>query len=105
MMSIVLLLVAGLLNGAIETEDCIEALHQLRTVERLDIVATDVLEDNVIAYTLSDGPRTAAKTAILVCQREVDAVDDADGAEDDLASEIIEPAGGSGEETDEPLAE
>ena len=75
-MSIILLVVAGFLSSFEAGDSCIDALHQLRTEERLHIVATEVLEDNVLAYTLSDSPRLAAKTAILICQRDLDAVED-----------------------------
>jgi hypothetical protein len=71
--------VAGIFSS-IETDSCIEALQQLRTEERLDVVGTDVLEENVLAFTLTDGPRRNAKTAILICQR--DGVDDPDIVED-----------------------
>ncbi len=92
-MSIIALLVAGFLSSFEAGGACIDALHQLRTEERLEIVATEVLEDNVLAFTLSDGPRRAEKTAILICQRDSDAVDDEDDAAiDDLEPEIIEPS-------------
>jgi len=100
-MSIIALLVAGFLSSFEAGGSCIDALHQLRTEERLDVVATEVLEDNVLAFTLSDGPRRAEKTAILICQREVDGVDDeADsGIGDDLEPEIIEPTDDTPSET------
>lgn len=91
-MSIIALLVAGFLSSFEAGGSCIDALHQLRTEERLDVVATEVLEDNVLAFTLSDGPRRAEKTAILICQRDVDAVDEDDAIDDDLGPEIIEPS-------------
>jgi hypothetical protein len=98
-MSIILLLVAGVLSSFQPGDSCIDALHQLRSEERLDIVATDVLEDNVLAYTLSDGPRRGEKTAILICEREADAVDDGGDMDtgDDLAPEVIEPGEDMGE--------
>lgn len=104
-MSIMLLLVAGFLSSFEPGEACIDALHQLRTEERLAIVATDVLEDNVVAYTLSDGPRRAEKTAILICQHDIDAARDEDdsGIGDDLEPEVIEPSGAMGGATAEPV--
>lgn len=53
-------------------DPCINALHAMRVEERLHIVSTERLEDNVIAYTLTDGPRITDKTAILVCRRDLD---------------------------------
>jgi len=111
-MSIILLVVAGFLSSFEAGDSCIDALHQLRTEERLQIVATEVLEDNVLAYTLSDSPRLAEKTAILICQRDLDAAEDegdpgivddgdfVDEGTDDLAP-IEETDGTTGEETDE----
>jgi hypothetical protein len=111
-MSIILLLVAGVLSS-VEAGDapsfepgasCIDALHHLRAEERLDIVSTDVLEDNVLAFTLSDGPRRGEKTAILICQHEVAADDD--GAETgDLPPEIIEPGVDTGDDTGDPTGD
>jgi hypothetical protein len=121
-MSIILLLVGGLLSfeaadsPSFETgASCIEALHLLRTEERLDIVSTEVLEDNVLAFTLTDGPRRAEKTAILICQRDLDAAEDegdpgivddgdfVDEGTDDLApiEETDDTIGDETEETDE----
>jgi hypothetical protein len=106
-MSIITLLVAGFLSSFEPGGSCIDALHQLRTQERLEIVATEVLEDNVLAYTLSDSPRIALKTAILICQRDIDAVDGEDdpATGDDLEPEVIEPddalGGGTGEPVDD----
>lgn len=106
-MSIILLLVGGLLSfeaadsPRFETgASCIDALHHLRTVERLDIESTEVPKDDVFVYTLSDGPRRAEATAILICRLEIDAGDDEDDAEtgDDLPPEIIEP-GDTGDDT------
>lgn len=106
-MSIILLLVAGVLSSFEADDSCIDALHQLRTEERLDIVSTEVLQDNVLAFTLSDGPRRAAKTAILICQLDIDATEDEDGAEtgDDLGSEVPELGDETVEETEETIAE
>jgi hypothetical protein len=106
-MSIIALLVAGFLSSFEAGGSCIDALHQLRTEERLDIVATEVLEDNVLAFTLSDGPRRAEKTAILICQRDVDATDDADDPQigDDLDPEIIEPSDAADEPVEDIPAE
>lgn len=98
-MSIILLLVGGILASP-EAASCIEALHQLRSVERLEIVATDVLEDNVLAFTLSDSSRLAEKTAILLCQRDVAAEDEDDLASgDDLEPEVLEPSDDTGDAT------
>jgi hypothetical protein len=114
-MSIILLVVAGFLSSFEAGDSCIDALHQLRTEERLQIVATEVLEDNVLAYTLSDSPRRAEKTAILICQRDIDAAEDEgdpdivedgdivdDGATDDLppTEETDDTTGGETNETD-----
>jgi hypothetical protein len=118
-MSIILLVVAGFLSSFEAGDSCIDALHQLRTEERLHIVATEVLEDNVLAYTLSDSPRLAAKTAILICQRDLDAVEDEgdpaivddgdsmdDGATEDLPPiEETDDSTGETDETEEPLVE
>jgi hypothetical protein len=50
-----------------------------------------VLEDNVLAFTLSDSPRINQKTALLVCQRDVDEGDDAsDDVDEDLTDDTIE---------------
>jgi hypothetical protein len=104
-MSIKLHLVAGFLSSFEPGDACIDALHQLRTGERLAIVVTDVLEDNVVAYTLSDGPRRAEKNAILICQHDIAAVDDEDdsGIGDDLEPEVIEPNGAMDGATAEPV--
>jgi hypothetical protein len=103
-MSVVVLLVAGFLSDFAEGDSCIDALHQLRTEQRMQIVATDVLEDNVLAFTLGDSARLNEKTALLVCQRD-DADDDAgDDVDEDLGGtdgtiiEPLEPAGDLGDE-------
>jgi hypothetical protein len=102
-MSIIALLVAGFLSSFEAGGSCIDALHQLRTEERLEVVATEVLEDNVLAFTLSDGPRRAEKTAILICQRDVDGVDEDDPEiGDDIEPEVIEPSEAMGGAPDEP---
>jgi hypothetical protein len=112
-MSILLLLVAGFLSDFGEGDPCIDALHQLRTEQRMQIVATEVLEDNVLAFTLGDSPRLNEKTALLVCQRDVDDADaagadvdeDLEGADDtiiegtdDTLIEPMEPADNLGDE-------
>jgi hypothetical protein len=101
-MSIILLLVAGFLSSFEAGDSCIDALHQLRAEERLDIVATDMLEDNVLAFTLSDGSRRGAKTAILICQRDIDATDEEDysATGDDFEPGVVEPGEDIGEDTD-----
>jgi hypothetical protein len=91
-MTIVLLLVGGIVTCFLPGDACMETLHQLRTEERLDIVATDVLEDNVIAFTLDDGPRRAAKTAFLVCERDLDTAAD-DGADFVDGADPLAPVG------------
>lgn len=103
-MTIVLLVVAGLVSGFEPGDACIDALHQLRTEERLAIVASDVLEDNVVAYTLSDGPRRAEKTALLICQREVTALGDENdpASAEDLEPEVFEPIPAEGDGTGTP---
>jgi len=83
-MSILLLLVAGFLSDFAEGDSCIDALHQLRTEQRMQIVATDVLEDNA----------------------DDDAGDDVDedlGGTDGTIIEPLEPAGDlSDENMEEP---
>jgi hypothetical protein len=86
-MTIVLLLVGGILTSFAPGDACMDALHQLRTEERLDIVATDVLEDNVIAFTLDDGARRAEKTAFLVCER------DPSGTPDESDEDVVDEPG------------
>ena len=105
-MSILVLLVAGFLSDFAEGDSCIDALHQLRTEHRMQVLATEVLEDNVLAFTLGDSPRLNEKTALLVCQRDVDADDDAgDDVDEDLEGtddtiiEPLEPAGDPGDES------
>jgi hypothetical protein len=105
-MSIVLLLVGGILTSFAPGQPCMDALHQLRTEERLDIVATDVLEDNVIAFTLSDGPRRAEKTALLVCERDLDTAEDEGDPDlaDEAATDGLAPTGDALEPTDDAPA-
>jgi len=74
---------------------CIAALDQLRAEGRMEVMATDVIEDNVLAFTLGDvsegqGRRWhsrkwhSSRTAILVCERAADdLIDDPDGELDD----------------------
>ena len=67
-MSIVFLLLAGLSVADLEVGDpCEQALHLLLTQEKLEILASDVLEDRILVYTLGDGEE---KTAILGCRIE-----------------------------------
>jgi hypothetical protein len=104
-MLIIEILVGGFLSSFAAGDSCIDALHQLRSEERLQVVSTDVLEDNVLAFTLSDSPRIGEKTAILICQRAVD-----DGAEDPaIVDEPVDDAGvvddAPIEETGEPIGE
>jgi hypothetical protein len=103
MMVIILLLVAGLVSSFEPGDACIDALHQLRTQERMELVSTEVLEDNVIAYTLADSPRLPEKTAILVCEREVAAVDEEDDSDvvDDPEAEAPAPADETDDGTDD----
>jgi hypothetical protein len=100
-MSVLLLLMAGFVFDFSEGDPCIEVLNQLRTDQRLEIVATEVLEDNLLAFTLADSPRIKEKTALLVCQRDVDAGDDVD--EDlegtDTIPDPLEPAGDPGDDS------
>lgn len=78
-MLITLLLVLGFTSSFQEGDACLDALHEMRSAERMQIVSTEVLQPNVIAYTLADGPRAGKKTAIMVCERDVseEAVDEA----------------------------
>jgi len=99
-MSIEMLMVLGLLTSFQPGDSCIDALHELRVMERMRIRSTDVLEDNVIAYTLTDGPRISSKTAILVCLRDVEdeeTLDEGSSDEEEMALEDLE----EGEELDE----
>jgi hypothetical protein len=92
-MSIIALLVAGFLSSFEAGGSCIDALQQLRAVERLQVVSTDVLEDNVLAFTMSDSPRIGEKTAILICERDIEVADEDDPAiDDDLGPEVFEPS-------------
>jgi hypothetical protein len=88
-MLVELLLALGLVSSFQPGDSCIDALHEMRVMERMRIVSSEVLEDNVIAYTLTDGPRIADKTAILVCRRDVEE-DLADDSEDDLEEIPVE---------------
>jgi hypothetical protein len=101
-MSIILLLVGAFVSCFETGESCIDALHQLRNVERLEIVATDVLEDSVLAFTLSDSPRVLDKTALLICQRDLDDVpeDDPDIVDEGEAP-MDEPDDPTGDDTSE----
>lgn len=90
-MLVILLLLGGIASDLDYTgRDCIETLHELRTEARLDIVSTDVLEDNVMAFTLTDGPRRSAKTAFLVCERSLEEVDDSDMVDQTAVEEGLE---------------
>jgi hypothetical protein len=100
-MSVLLLLVAGFVSNFGEGGACIDALQELRTGQRLQIVATDVLEDNVLAFTLSDSARINQKTALLVCQRDLEADDDVDedlDGTDDTAVDPLQPADEPGDD-------
>jgi len=70
-MLVELLMVMGLVTSVQPGDPCIDALHGLRVTERMHIASTETLEDNVIAYTLTDSPRIGDKTAILICRREL----------------------------------
>jgi len=74
-MLVEMLMVLGLMTSFQPGDSCIDALHEMRVMERMRIQSTDVLEDNAIAYTLTDGPRISSKTAILVCRRDVEEED------------------------------
>lgn len=103
-MLIVVLMVAGFTSEYDTGDSCIDALDQLRAEGRMEVMATDVLEDNVLAFTLGDASERhgrrwhsrkwhGSRTAILVCERATDDVDDdPDGEldeplEDDLAAD------------------
>jgi hypothetical protein len=92
-MIVELLLALGLVSSFQPGDPCIDALHEMRVIERLRIVSTEVLEDNVIAFTLTDGPRISDKTAILVCRvvEEAQVEDDGDAADlEEMAVEDVE---------------
>lgn len=89
-MFVELLLALGLVSSFQPGDSCIDALHEMRVMERMGIVSTEVLEDNVIVYTLTDGPRISDKTAILVCRRDVEEDQVEDDSEDDLEETPVE---------------
>lgn len=93
-MIVELLLALGLVSSFQPGDSCIDALHEMRVMERLRIASTEVLEDNVIAFTLTDGPRISDKTAILVCRRiveEAEVEDDGDAADlEEMAVDDVE---------------
>jgi hypothetical protein len=103
-MLIAMLMVAGFSSDFDVGDSCIDALDQLRAEGRLEVMATDVLEDHVLAFTLGDvseghGRRWhsrkwhGSRTAILVCERPTDDLDDdpdgelGDPLEDDLVDD------------------
>lgn len=106
-MTVLLLLVAGFVSNFGEGDACIDALQEFRAEQRLEVVATDVLEDNVVAFTLADSARIKQKTALLVCQRDLDADDgdeDLEGTDDttvDPLQPVDEPGDDTGDATDD----
>lgn len=96
-MLIVVLMVAGFTSEYDTGDSCIDALDQLRGEGRMEILATEVLEDNVLAFTLGDVSEgrsrrrhrhshrwQSSSTAIIVCERATDdLVDDPDDELDD----------------------
>jgi len=88
-MLILLLMAAGFVSSFQTGDACIDALHEMRETERMRIVSSEVLEDNVIAFTLADSSRIGEKTAILVCERDMG--DDA-APQADPTAEASEPA-------------
>lgn len=101
-MLIVLLMVAGFSSDYDVGDSCIAALDQLRAEGRMEVMATDVLEDNVLAFTLGDASEghgrrwhshrwQSSRTAILVCERAADDV--ADDPEDPPADDAVDDAG------------
>lgn len=101
-MLIAMLMVVGFASDYDVGDSCIDALDQLRAEGRMEVMATEVLEDNVLAFTLGDVSEShgrrwhsrkwhGSKTAILVCERQ------ADGVDDDPDGELDDPLG------DDPL--
>jgi hypothetical protein len=65
-MSVILALFVGLTTAQIAVSDrCEEALHALLTQEGLELFESNVLERDILVYTLGDGDDT---TGILGCR-------------------------------------